>query len=56
MGTRLAVVPFDVDVRRITPVPGVEEEPERAYSKYSRHREMLHRLGTKSNRLTRAGR
>jgi hypothetical protein len=53
---RLTVVTFDVDVRRFTPIPGVEEEPERAHSEYSRHVGMLHRSSAKCNILHRATR
>jgi hypothetical protein len=51
---RLAVVAFDMDVRRLIPIAGIEEEPEWTHAEYSRHVLMLHRVGTKSNTLHRA--
>src|SRR5262249_55601872 len=42
---RFAVITFDVDVRRLAPIAGVEEEPKRTHSEYSRHGLMLHRPG-----------
>jgi hypothetical protein len=53
---RLTVVTFDVDVRGFAPIPGVEEEPERAHSEYSRHVGMLRRASAKSNILQRVSR
>ena len=46
-----ASVAFDMDVRRLTPVAGVEEEPKGAYAEHGRHADMLHRPGIVSNRL-----
>ena len=46
---RLAVVAFDVDVRRLAPIASVEEEPESTRSQHSRHTPMLHPPSAKSN-------
>src|SRR5262249_38003925 len=38
---RLAVVSFDMDVRRLTPIAGIEEEPKWTHAEYGRHATML---------------
>jgi hypothetical protein len=40
---RFAFVAFDANVRRLTFTTGIEEKPQRAYAKESRHVDMLHR-------------
>jgi hypothetical protein len=48
---RLTVVPLYMNMRRLAPIAGIEEEPERTYSENSRHVPMLHRPGATGNRL-----
>lgn len=53
---RFTVVPLNVDVRWLTAIPSVEEEPERAYSEYGRHADMLYGTGAKNNVFAQASR
>src|SRR5262245_10817452 len=46
---RFAVVTFHMDVRRLAPIAGVEEEPEWAHAEHGRHADMLRRPGAMSN-------
>ena len=46
---RFAVVPLDVDVGRLAPVAGVEEEPERPAAEYRRPAPMLSRPACENN-------
>src|SRR5262245_42226469 len=46
---RFAIVAFDMDMRWLASIAGIEEKPQRAYSKDSRHANMLHRPRREGN-------